>query len=352
MALDHPCDAQRKTMIMNVSKFAATVALALAIGVGDAAAQSATPTLTVYTYDSFAGEWGPGGTVKERFEEVCDCILEWVGTEDAGTLLARLKLEGDTTSADIVLGLDNNLIANAKDSGLFTAHNIDVSDLDLPIDWTDDTFVPFDWGWFSFVYDSSRLAEPPQSFAELIEAENGPTLVIEDPRTSSPGLGLLLWVREVYGDRADEVWKKLKPRIVTVTKGWSEAYGLFLEGEADMVLSYTTSPAYHISAENETRYKAAIFAEGHAMQVEVSGIVASSENRELAQEFLEFMVSDSFQSAIPEGNWMYPARLPEAGLPESFSTLGEPPHTFLTAPEQVRAERRNWIDAWLSAMTE
>ena len=338
-------------MIMCVSKFAVAAGVVLAVCVGGATAQSDRPTLSVYTYDSFAGDYGPGGTVKERFEAVCDCVLDWVATDDAGTLLARLKLEGDTTGADIVLGLDTNLMAEATDSGLFATHNIDVSNLDLPIEWTDDTFIPFDWGWFSFVYDSSRLANPPKSFAELVEAEDGPTLVIEDPRTSSPGLGLLLWVREVYGARADEVWAKLKPRIVTVTKGWSEAYGLFLEGEADMVLSYTTSPAYHISVEDETRYKAAIFEEGHAMQVEVGAIVASSDNQELAQQFLEFMISDAFQSAIPEGNWMYPARLPDSGLPDAFADLGTPPRSFLTAPETVKAERRQWIDEWLSAMT-
>jgi len=339
-------------MTMCVSKIAVTAGFVLAVGVGGATSQSDTPTLSVYTYDSFAGDYGPGGTVKERFEAVCDCVLDWVATDDAGTLLARLKLEGDTTGADVVLGLDTNLMAEAADSGLFAAHNIDVSNLDLPIDWNDDTFVPFDWGWFSFVYDSSRLAEPPKSFAELIEAEDGPSLIIEDPRTASPGLGLLLWVREVYGERAGEVWTKLKPRIVTVTRGWSEAYGLFLEGEADMVLSYTTSPAYHISVEDETRYKAAIFEEGHAMQVEVGGIVASSDNRELAQQFLEFMVSDAFQSAIPEGNWMYPARLPESGLPDAFADLGTPPHSFLTPPETVKSERRKLIDEWLSAMSQ
>lgn len=41
-------------------------------------------------------------------------------------------------------------------------------------------------------------------------------------------------------------------KTVTVTKGWSEAYGLFLKGESDLVLSYTTSPAYHIIAEKKT----------------------------------------------------------------------------------------------------
>lgn len=337
---------------MSVSKFAVISGIALLVGIGGANAQTEKPTLNVYTYDSFAGEYGPGGTIKERFEEVCDCVLEWVATDDAGTLLARLKLEGDTTSADIVLGLDTNLMAEAAESDLFAEHNLDVSDLDLPIAWTDNTFIPFDWGWFSFVYDSTRISETPKSFAELIEAEDGPSLIIEDPRTSSPGLGLLLWIREIYGERAGEIWEKLDSRIVTVTKGWSEAYGLFLEGEADMVLSYTTSPAYHIAVENETRYKAAIFEEGHAMQVEVGGIVASSDNRELAQQFLEFMISDPFQSAIPEGNWMYPAKLPDSGLPDAFTDLGTPPHSFMTPPETVKAKRRQWIDEWLSAMSQ
>ena len=242
-------------------------------------------------------------------------------------------------------------MAQAKESGLFAPHGLDASGLDLPIKWTDDTFVPFDWGWFAFVYDSTELADPPQSFAELVEAENRPTLVIQDPRTSSPGLGLLLWVRELYGERAGEIWEKLRPRIVTVTKGWSEAYGLFLQGEADMVLSYTTSPAYHISAEDETKYAAAIFSEGHGMQVEVAGIVATSANQDLASEFLAFMISEPFQSAIPENNWMYPARVPEGGLPASFANLGKPPHSFLTSPDVVREQRRAWIDEWLAAMS-
>ena len=336
---------------MSISRFALSFGLALALGAAGAAAQAEKPRLTVYTYDSFAGEYGPGAKIKERFEATCGCTLDYVATDDAGTLLARLKLEGSATSADVVLGLDTNLMADAKESALFAPHGVDTGKLDLPVDWSDDTFIPFDWGWFAFVYDSTKLKNPPKSFEELVEAADGPTLVIEDPRTSTPGLGLLLWVREVYGDRASEVWEKLKPRIVTVTKGWSEAYGLFLDGEADMVLSYTTSPAYHISAESETKYKAAVFSEGHAMQVEVAGIVASSKSQELAKTFLSFMVGDAFQSAIPEGNWMYPAKLPAEGLPASFADLDKPQKSFMTAPEKVQADRRTWIDEWLAAMS-
>lgn len=335
---------------MTIVRLLAAAAL-IAGAAAPAFAQSDKPVLTVYTYSSFSGEYGPGDKIKGNFEAVCGCTLNWVTTEDSGTLLARLKLEGPSTDADVVLGLDTNLVAEARQSGLFAPAGVDLSALALPVAWTDDTFIPFDWGWFAFVYDSSKMPDPPAGFDALINAENGPTLVIEDPRTSSPGLGLLLWMKAVYGDRADAMWQKLKPRIVTVTKGWSEAYGLFLDGEADMVLSYTTSPAYHIGAENETKYKAAIFPEGHYMQVEVGALVASSDQQDLARQFLQFMVSDGFQATIPEGNWMYPATELTGGLPASFSTLGKPAKSFLMSPEEVEAGRRGWIDDWLSAMS-
>ena len=75
------------------------------LAAGPAAAQSK-PVLTVYTYSSFAGKYGPGKTVKERFEAVCACELAWVTAEDAGSLLGRLRLEGEGTRADAVVGLD------------------------------------------------------------------------------------------------------------------------------------------------------------------------------------------------------------------------------------------------------
>jgi thiamine transport system substrate-binding protein len=331
---------------------AAGLALALALTAAPAEAQDEKPTLTVYTYSSFSGEYGPGETIKERFETSCGCTLEWVTSDDAGTLLSRLKLEGEGTRADVVLGLDTNLMAQAAETGLFQPHGVDAGALDLPIEWTDETFLPFDWGWFAFVYDQTRLDTPPASLAELVDSTDGPKIVIEDPRTSTPGLGLLLWMREVYGDDAGAAWEKLAPKIVTVTQGWSEAYGLFLEGEADMVLSYTTSPAYHIIVEGDSAKRAAIFAEGHGMQVEVAGMTKTTDDPELARAFLQFMVSEPFQSAIPEGNWMYPAKAPEEGLPDAFALLPTPEKTLFTAPKTVAENRRAWIDEWLAAMSQ
>ena len=322
--------------------------LAFAAGVLTATATFAdTPELTVYTYDSFVTEWGPGPAVEAAFEEVCGCDLKFVAVGDGAALLARLKLEGKRAKADVVLGLDTNLIAQAAATGLFAPHDVEVQ-YDLPLQWVDKNFVPFDWGLFAFVHNAD-LDSPPVNFREL--ADSDIKIIIQDPRSSTPGLGLLLWVKAAYGDEASEIWEGLADNIVTVTKGWSEAYGLFLEGEADMVLSYTTSPAYHLIAENDASKVAAVFEEGQYAQIEVAGKLASSRHPELADKFLNFMVSEAFQSIIPTTNWMYPVVRPAAGLPEGFGDQVRVSKVILYNADEVGAVRDEALNEWLTALS-
>jgi len=149
-------------------------------------------TLTVYTHPSFAAEWGPGPGVKEAFEHQCDCTLEYVVLDSGGDILQRLRLEGNSTDADVVLGLDTGTMETARQTGLLAPHSIALESLDLPIDWQDSLFVPYDWGYFAFVYDTEQLPNPPKSLEELVNAPEELQIIIQDPRTSTPGLGLLL----------------------------------------------------------------------------------------------------------------------------------------------------------------
>jgi thiamine transport system substrate-binding protein len=323
-------------------------AAVLALAAAAAAAQEK-PTLTVYTYDSFVSDYGPGPVIEERFEAECGCDLDLVAAGDGAQILARLRLEGARTDADIALGLDANLIAAAKATGLFAEHGATLpADLSVPGGWDDPVFLPYDYGWFAFVYDETRLPEPPGSFEALRAAPEDVTLVIQDPRPSTPGLGLLLWVKRLYGEEAGAVWADLAPRIVTVTKGWWEAYSAFLEGEAAMALSYTTSPAYHAVVEGDETKKAAAFEEGHYLQVEVAGKLAATDAPELADAFLAFMLRDPFQSAIPTTNWMYPAVGP---APEAFDGLVEPARSLAFPPEEAEAARAAALDEWLDALS-
>jgi thiamine transport system substrate-binding protein len=321
---------------------------ALALSQPAAAAEK----LTVYTYESFTAEWGPGPQVKKAFEAECGCDLEFVSVADGVALLNRVKLEGAATKADIVLGLDTNLTAEAKATGLFAPHGMSADNLTLPAKWADDTFLPFDYGYFAVVYDTEKLKTPPSSLKELVEGDPAEKIAIQDPRTSTPGLGLLLWVKAVYGDKAPEAWAKLKDRVLTVTPGWSESYGLFTKGETPMVLSYTTSPAYHMIAESTERYQAAAFAEGHYLQVEVAGMTMTGAKNPLAAKFLSFMTSPAFQDIIPETNWMFPVAKTSKPLNPAFDRLVKPAKTLIFSPDEVEKNRKAWVDEWLSVMSK
>ncbi len=247
----------------------------------------------------------------------------------------------------MALGLDTNLMAQAAESGLFAPHGVEL-DLALPVDWTDDTWVPFDWGYFAFVGNAGASA--PASFEEL--ASSDLTVVIQDPRSSTPGLGLLLWVQAIHGDQAGAIWEDLADNIVTVTPGWSEAYALFLDGEADAVLSYTPSPAYHLIAEEDDSKVAWAFDNGHYMQIEVAAALASSDQPELAREFLAYLASPEAQAVIPTTNWMYPVTEIPGGLPEGFDGLVEPASALLLAPSEVAEVRDEAIEVWRNALSQ
>ena len=322
------------------------LALGLAT-VATAATAQDKPILTVLTYDSFTAEWGPGPAVETAFEATCACDLQFVAAGDGAALLARIQMEGAASDADIVLGLDTNLTAAATATGLFAPHGQTWANT-LPVPFEDPNFVPFDWGWLAFVHDKAKLPEPPKSFEDL--AASDVKILIQDPRSSTPGLGLLMWVKAAYGDRAAEIWAALADNIVTVTPGWSEAYGLFLEGEADMVLSYTTSPAYHLIAEEDDTKAAAPFTEGHYMQVEVAGKLAATDQPELANAFLAFIGSEAFQSVIPTTNWMYPAVTPAVGLPAGFETLIQPETSLLLSPDEAATIRDAALSEWQAAL--
>ncbi|MHB9291285.1 thiamine ABC transporter substrate-binding protein [Hollandina sp. SP2] len=305
--------------------FAGALCFALAASPGYAKANReqvadprSSPEVVVWTYDSFNSEWGPGPEVAKRFLAETGITIKWVSHGDAGELLSRLLLEGNKADADIILGLDQNLAERALASGLLDAYKPKGADEIIPDLVFDKTYrlIPLDYSYFAIVYDSNRIPQPPQSLEDLTGEAYSKQLILMDPRTSSPGLGFLAWTLDVYGEDWKAYWRRLGPSILTIADGWSSGYGLFTAGEAPMVLSYTTSPGVHLEYEGTERYQAALFAEGHPIQIEVAGLLAGGKNKENAKTFLDFMISPSFQDIIPLTNWMYPViAIP---LPESF----------------------------------
>jgi thiamine transport system substrate-binding protein len=311
-------------------------------------ASAETPVLTVYAGDYFTSEWGPGPAIETGFEAICACDLQF----SVGDLLPRLLLEGTNTQADVVIGLSTDVLARARATGFFAPHGQDLAALTLPVAWPDDTFVPFNYGHTAFVYDTTRMATPPASFDALRSLPDDIKVVIQDPRTSISGLALVLWVKSVYGDQAGAFWADLAPHILTVTKDWSESYGLFTAGEADMVLSYTTSPAYHMFAESDMTKQAALFPEGHYFMAETVGKIASTDQPALADQFLAWVLTPEFQKAIPAANWSLPAALPVADWPEGWAALPLPEKVLFLTETEAEAMRAEAVEEWRAALSQ
>ncbi len=303
--------------------------------------------LTLYAYDSFTGDWGPGPSVIPAFEEATGIKVNVVTGGDAVEMLNKVIMEGDNSPADVVLGITDDMADRAYD--LFQSYNSpmlkDIPDV-LKFD-SSNRLLPFDYGAFAFVYDSESGIEAPKSLMDLTKDEYKGKVILIDPRTSSVGMGLLLWTYNEFGDDYLSWWEKMKDNALTIASGWSSAYGLFTEGEAPIVLSYTTSPVYHVMSENTTRYQAIVFEDGHEATIEGMGILKSAKNAENAKVFIDYILSTA-QAEIATTNSMYPTNSTTV-LPDAFAYAPKPAKLYKSGT--VGEEKTNeLLEAWTRLM--
>jgi len=309
--------------------------------------------LTIYAYDSFVADWGPGPIVIPLFEEKYGVEVNIVSIGSSGDMLSRAIAESDDPQADILLGINDLQMYKAFESDLLEEYRPNGYE-DIPADLVMDEewrVTPFDYGYMAVIYDSEAIDEPPTSFEDLMDPQWKDSLIVEDPRTSSPGLSFLLWTIAAYGDDFDEYWESINDSLLTVAPSWSTAYyGMFMEGEAPMVVSYSTSPAYHLEFEDTDRYKGVIFEEGGFLQIEGAGILKGAEHPNLAKKFIDFMLTEEFQSELPLTQFMMPVNQ-DVELPGSYLEIVEVDDTILPLDrELLGTELERWIEEWLEAI--
>jgi thiamine transport system substrate-binding protein len=341
----------------------AILALAIAVFLSFLARKAHAADLVVYTYDSLAAKESLGTIVADAFKKKTGTAVKFIPVGDSGALLSRLQLDAERgkATANLVLGIDQNSFPRLAE---FLESLDPVRDAPFMKDvdrewWLADSFVPFDYGVLAFIADTKKL--PPEDFPktwkDLEKRRFKKSLLLEDPRTSSPGLGFV-WGSahaaaaekgEVFPpvstddhpatgkktrERFTEFWQELRSQWVTLTPGWSQAYAMFTKGEAPLVWSYVTSEAYHrMKGEpaDRERYRAVLFEDGNPVQVEGAAILKSGPGglamRKKALLFLELLTSEEVQKRIPETQWMMPTRL-GVKVPPAFQALPAPKKRF------------------------
>ena len=348
----HPMSTQKFPIVFALLAIALLVS-GCAQQQGTSANNSGVPVLTIYTYDSMVSEYGLGPKVIPKFEAQCGCKVNMVAKGDAGQVLSALMLEKENPRADVAIGIDNSMLSAALNADVlapFTPGNISLVPENLRFDKSGH-LTAYDYGYFAFVYDSDALGFDLNGFNSMLDSRLRKKVLIQNPRTSSPGLGLLLWTVAVYGDPGyKEFWREFAPNVLTVTAGWDESAGLFSAGEAPVYLSYATSPPYYVLYENRTDYIAGNFAEGHYVQVEGMGIVNGAKNRALAEEFIAFSLTEPFQEEIPLNQYMFPINH-SVELPDAYKYALKPSVQLELDPALVEQKQEEWISEWEKIMS-
>lgn len=267
------------------------------------------PALRVFASSSFISQWGPGPQVKEAFEKVCDCVVEYHNNADSTILVQNIKSEARTGGVDVALGFDQFDLEMATQAIEWRKVTIDDSVLEDHARATlqRTNLIPYDWSLLSFVFRMTEWKELPKNLDDLLKPEYKNQIAMEDPRTSSPGLQFLLWLIQIKGEeKAFEFLKSFNAQLHSYAPSWSAAYGLFQKGIAKSTFSYVTSPIYHVVEDKNRDVVAAQLEEGHPIQYEFVGIPTTCKNCDLANRFVSFMLTPESQKIIMEKNYMFP----------------------------------------------
>ena len=335
--------------------------LCLALLCFAATAHAKSQSLTLMTHDSF----NISKEVLADFEKKNDVTIRILKAGDAGEALTQAILSKNNPMADVFYGIDNTFLSRALDQNIFEPYDspelknvfsglkLDARNRLLPVDFGD-VCLNYDKKWFA-----EKGMTPPADLKELIDPIYSGLTVVENPATSSPGLAFMLATIGAFGEEGWlDWWAQLRDNKVAITDGWKEAYwGKFTaasKGDRPIVVSYASSPPVEVlfaETKLDEAPTAAITAPKTCFrQIEFIGILKGTKNRKLAEIFIDFLLSKTFQEDIPLKMFVYPANK-NAKLPRIFtehSTITNDPATVPAS--DINNNRERWIQEWTETM--
>lgn len=314
------------------------------------------PTLIVMTHDSFA----VSEDVVAAFEEAHKAQVVFLKVGDAGEAVNKAVLAADQPLADVFYGVDNTFLSRALDGEIFEVYASPLLDV-IPDAFELDPehrALPVDYGDVCLNYDKAyfeqRNLAPPANLDDLLDRDYAGLLAVQNPATSSPGLAFLLATIGRYGEEGYlDFWQGLVDNDVKVVNDWETTYYSEFSrwgGERPIIVSYGSSPPVEmIFAEeplDEPPTAVVVADESCFRQIEFVGILAGTQQRKLAEAWVDFMLSPPFQEDMPLQMFVFPVN-PQAELQAEFvDYLVVPEETAFVSPAEIAAHREEWIRAW------
>lgn len=312
-------------------------------------------TVTVVTHDSFAIP----DEVVAGFEARTGLDVRFAAPGDAGMLANQLVLTKDSPLGDVAYGIDNTFASRVNDAGVFADYtsaapaSADAAKFAVPdtanltaIDYSD-VCLNIDLRYFA-----DRNLAAPTTLEDLTKPEYQGLLSVSNPATSSPGMAFVLATVAAFGDEWPTYWSELRANDVKVTSSWSDTYFTDFSapnygGDKPVVLSYASSPPSEVI---DGRATTAALLDTCFRQIEYVGVLEGAKNPEGAQQVIDWMLSDEFQSALPDSMYVYPVST-SASIPAEwveFAPLS--PNPWSLTPERIDAQRDDIIRTWTATV--
>lgn len=322
-----------KTHKLLVGLITATIALAAC----SSSNTTEKPTeVILVAYDAFTPQEG----IFEEFTKDTGVTVKVVTAGDTGTMVSKAILTAGNPEGDVMWGIDNTFLSRAQKAELLTSYE--------PVD-EGDICVNYDKNWFA-----QRNIPVPQTFEDLIKPIYKNLLVVQDPTTSSPGLGFMLATISHFGEtKWENYWEQLTANKVKIVSDWTTAYtvefsGSSGKGKYPLVVSYGSSPPAEVvySSTPIDEPPTGVMESTCFRQTEYVGVLRGTKNEKIAQQLVSYLLGKTFQESMPLTLFVFPVNK-EAVLPEVFTKFATKPSNPLTIdPDDIEKNRDAWLDTW------
>ena len=321
--------------------------------------ESLSGTLTVATYSSFvdAPSSSPGPWLKEEFEKRHpDVTVKYETPDNEVNYYIQQAAQGVDVDADLYVGLNvDHLIRIDEKLGqqaLFAPMADQLSNYGhvkegLKFD-PQQRAIPYDTGYISLVYDGTEVEQAPTTFEDLLKSRYEGDLIVQNAKTSATGRAFLLWTINTLGeDEYLDYWTKLEENGVKLLGTWDEAYTAWENGEAPMVVSYSTDQVYaNRYDQNMEKHQVGFLNEQGYANPEGMARFADADSPDLAAAFMDFALGQQAQGEIAVRNVQFPAT-DWADLPAEFEKYAKEPQNPVTFTyDELQGNLDGWVDSW------
>jgi thiamine transport system substrate-binding protein len=312
-------------------------------------------TLRVATYSSFTGKDTAGNWLKSAFEtKYSGTTVEFLTPKNGVNQYVQRAKQGAPIDADIYVGLNTAELVRAReklDKPLFRSVGESLDGADglkkpLRID-PEKRAVPYDTGYISLVYNENEVKEP-KTFDSLLESRYKGDLITENAQQSDPGRAFLLWSIIAKGEKNYlDYWKQLVGNGVKVLSDWEPAYQAYSDGEAPMVVSYSTDQVYYHGPDVDiSKHQIGFLNDQGYANPETMALFENADSPQLGKRFMEFVLTETAQSKIAVKNVQFPAVKGTTPSKEFDKYAKEPPETVTHSYDELAGSVESWVEEW------